>query len=56
MHLVSVLSLKKIHIFQRGRQTRSKTPTYYLTNFSQKLHENEIFLARLGGGGGGAHH
>ena len=30
---------------ERGRQPRRATPTYYLGNFSQKLHENEEILS-----------
>ena len=37
-------------IFQRGALTREGAPTYYLTNFSRKPHENEEILAKNGGG------
>ena len=33
-------------IFQRGRQHLEGAPTYYLANFSRKLHGNEEILAR----------
>ena len=34
---------------------RGEAPTYYLANFSRKLHENKEILGRGGGEGGGLH-
>ena len=34
-----------------GKPTREGASTYYLANFSRKLHENEEILGRWGGGG-----
>ena len=35
-------------ISQRGCQLLKGTPTYYLANFSQNLHENEEILGQMG--------
>ena len=33
-----------------GANPKGGAPTYYLANFSQKLHENEEILGQSGGG------
>ena len=34
---------------RRGANPKGGAPTYYLANFSQKLHENEEILGQRGG-------
>ena len=40
----------RIQDFREGASTPEGSPTYNLTNFSRKVHENEEFLAQRNGG------